>query len=94
MFVVELIFPWLIFVPARFRRTRMAACAGLVFLQLLIGLTGNYGFFSVLSIALCLTLIDARPWARILPPVRLPLTCRGADALAWIFRGRTRSSTQ
>ena len=67
MFVVELILPWLIFVPARFRRTRMAACAGLVFLQLLIGLTGNYGFFSVLSIALCLTLIDDHTWARILP---------------------------
>ncbi len=67
MFVVELILPWLIFVPARFRRTRLAACAGLVFLQLLIGLTGNYGFFSLLSIALCLTLIDDRTWARVLP---------------------------
>ena len=67
VFAVELILPWLIFVPARFRQTRMAACGGLVCLQLLVGLTGNYGFFSVLSIALCLTLIDDRTWARVLP---------------------------
>ena len=67
MFVVELLLPWAIFVPTRLHRIRLAACAGLILLQVAIGLTGNYGFFSVLSVGLCLTLVDDRAWARVLP---------------------------
>jgi len=67
MFAVELVLPWAIFAPARFRRVRLWACAGLVLLQVVIGVTGNYGFFSILTVVLCLTLVDDRAWARMLP---------------------------
>ena len=67
MFIVELLLPWAIFTPVRWRRTRLAACAGLVCLQVAIGLTGNYGFFSILSVVLCLTLVDDHAWRRVLP---------------------------
>tara|TARA_B100002003_G_scaffold219048_1_gene220442 strand:+ start:2194 stop:3714 length:1521 start_codon:yes stop_codon:yes gene_type:complete len=76
MYVIELLLPWAIFLPQRFRRTRLWACAGLVLLQVAIGITGNYGFFSMLSVVLCLTLVDDRGWRRLLPiprvePVRM-----------------------
>lgn len=67
MFGVELLLSWAIFIPARFHRARTGACAGLVFLHIAIGTTGNYGFFSMLSVVLCLTLVDDRAWTRILP---------------------------
>ena len=54
-FAIEIGVPFLIIGP---RRVRHLACALLVLLQLLIGLTGNYGFFNVLTIALCLSLLD------------------------------------
>ncbi len=61
MFAVELGVPFLIFGPRRLRR---AAAAALVGLQLVIGLTGNYTFFNLLTIALCLTLVDDEVWPR------------------------------
>ena len=67
MFVVELLLPWAILVPTRWHRARLGACAGLVLLQVGVGVTGNYGFFSILAVVLCLTLVDDRPWARVLP---------------------------
>ena len=67
MFVVELLLPWVIFVPARLHRIRLVACAGLVLLQVVIGVTGNYGFFSLLTVALCLTLVDDCAWVQVLP---------------------------
>ena len=54
-YIVELIFPFFIFLPRRFRNI---SCAGFIFLQVMIIITGNYGFFNLLTIALCLTLID------------------------------------
>ena len=53
--VVEIIVPFFIWAP---RRLRLVACALLIFLQLTIGATGNYNFFNLLTIALCLLLID------------------------------------
>jgi predicted DCC family thiol-disulfide oxidoreductase YuxK len=53
--VVEIIVPFFIWAP---RRLRVVACALLIFLQLMIGATGNYNFFNLLTIALCLLLID------------------------------------
>lgn len=47
--------PWLIFGP---RRLRIAGCLVLIALQGVIALTGNYAFFNLLSIALCLLLLD------------------------------------
>jgi hypothetical protein len=53
--VVEIIVPFFIWAP---RRLRLIACGLMIFLQLAIALTGNYCFFNLLTIALCLLLID------------------------------------
>ncbi len=55
MFAVELVLPFTIFLP---RRVRMLGFAGQVLFQLLIIVSGNYGFFNLLTIVLCITLID------------------------------------
>ena len=55
MFAVELMVPFLIFGP---RPLRLAACVLMVGLQLLIAATGNYGFFNLLTLVLCLLLLD------------------------------------
>ncbi|MEK7824149.1 MAG: lipase maturation factor family protein, partial [Candidatus Eisenbacteria bacterium] len=59
MFVVEGLVPFLIVAP---RRIRFAAGAAVVGLQVLIWLTGNYGFFNLLAGALCLLLLDDGVW--------------------------------
>ncbi len=69
MFAVELVIPFLIFAP---RRLRTAGCIGLVGLQVLIILTGNYCFFNLLTIMLCLLLIDDVTWKRFLPKRLMP----------------------
>jgi lipase maturation factor 1 len=65
MFLIELLAPLLIFAPAKYRRWAFWPLIGL---QLLIVATGNYGFFNLLSLALCLLLLDdaafPRRWAR------------------------------
>jgi predicted DCC family thiol-disulfide oxidoreductase YuxK len=58
---VEIVVPIFIWAP---RRLRHIACALLIVLQLLIALTGNYCFFNLLTIALCLLLIDDALWIR------------------------------
>jgi lipase maturation factor 1 len=58
---VECVVPFFIWAP---RRVRHVACALLILLQILIALTGNYCFFNLLTIALCLLLIDDRRWPR------------------------------
>ncbi len=64
MFGVELIVPFFVFGP---RRLRYAAFWAFVLLQALIGLTGNYGFFNLLSLVLCLVLLDDAVLERLLP---------------------------
>lgn len=62
MFIVEGALPFLIFTP---RRPRLVAFWGMVILQLAIALTGNYAFFNLLTLVLCITLLDdylVRPW--------------------------------
>ena len=51
----ELIVPFMIFFPRRIRRI---AFFSLVVFQVLIILTGNYGFFNLLTIILCVPLLD------------------------------------
>jgi len=53
--VVEIIVPFFMWTP---RRVRLIACGLVIFLQLSIAITGNYCFFNLLTIALCLLLID------------------------------------
>ena len=69
MFTVELAVPFLIFAP---RRLRTAGCIGLIGLQVLILLTGNYCFFNLLTIALCLLLIDDVTWKSLLSKRFMP----------------------
>jgi len=69
MFATELVVPFLIFAP---RRLRTLGCIGLVGLQVLIILTGNYCFFNLLTIALCLLLIDDATWKGVLPRRLMP----------------------
>ncbi len=65
MFVIEGILPFLIFAPLR--KLRYLAAGGVVLLQVLIMLTGNYTFFNLLTIALCVLLLDDTVVRRLLP---------------------------
>jgi hypothetical protein len=76
MFFVELVVPFCVFAP---RRVRIGGGIALVGLQGLIGLTGNYGFFNLLSVVLCLPLLDDRVLARLPRFGLLPM----ATARAW-----------
>jgi hypothetical protein len=58
---IEIIVPIFIWAP---RRLRLIACGLLVFLQVVITITGNYCFFNLLTVALCLLLIDDGVWRR------------------------------
>src|SRR5271165_745982 len=53
--VIELAVVFLIFLP---RRLRAAAACGVLLLQFLIMLTGNYNFFNLLTMLLCVFLFD------------------------------------
>lgn len=64
MFAIELVLPFFIFGP---RRVRQLPCAAFVMLQLLILLTGNYCFFNLLAIALCVLLLDDAALRGVLP---------------------------
>jgi len=52
---IELLVPFLFFAP---RLWRFCGAAGVLLLQILIFLTGNYTFFNLLTIALCVLLFD------------------------------------
>ena len=59
MFYAELIAPFFVFGP---RPIRLVGFASLVLLQLLIAATGNYGFFNLLAVVICLCILDDRDW--------------------------------
>jgi lipase maturation factor 1 len=61
---IELLVPFAIFMG---REARLFAASALFALQILITLTGNYAFFNLLSLALCLTLLDDAIVESILP---------------------------
>ncbi|MBV9490580.1 MAG: lipase maturation factor family protein [Verrucomicrobia bacterium] len=69
LFAVELILPFFLFGP---RRVRLAGAIGLITLQALIALTGNYGFFNLLTIGLCLLAVDDAAWPRLARFIRIP----------------------
>jgi hypothetical protein len=66
-FAIELGAPLLLLVPARLRRLRIAAALALILLQLGIAATGNYGFFNLLSIVLCVPALDDQFLRRLIP---------------------------
>jgi hypothetical protein len=61
MFAIEIGAP--VFLPAP-RRFRHGAAEALIALQVLIALTGNYAFFNLLTVGLCLTCLDDGWWRR------------------------------
>jgi len=64
MFAAELAVPFLLFGP---RRIRHAACAVIIGFMALIGATGNYNFFNLLTVALCIPLLDDAFLRRFIP---------------------------
>ena len=64
MFFVELVVPFLIFAP---RRLRLPAAALVIILQIAIMATGNYNFFNLLTVLLCVCLLDDTYCTRLLP---------------------------
>jgi len=82
--VIEGLVPFLIFGP---RRIRFLGAAILASLQILILVTGNYGFFNWLTLALCLLCLDDAVW-----PKRWRLSereregSRAGRRFGWAFR--------
>jgi predicted DCC family thiol-disulfide oxidoreductase YuxK len=82
-FFIELILPFLIFFP---RRLRFFAAFGILLLQVCISLTGNYNWFNLQTMLLCLLLLDdaalhhvlPRRLVRLLPPRAKHQAPRGA----------------
>ncbi|MEM6886149.1 MAG: lipase maturation factor family protein [Verrucomicrobiota bacterium] len=75
MFIIELLIPFCFFLPRRFR---LLGAGATILLQIAILLTGNYGFFNLLSIGLCFLLIDDAAWTTLSrgwlkrPDIRMP----------------------
>jgi lipase maturation factor 1 len=64
VFLVELVLPFLIFCP---RRLRFCAAFGILLLQSCIVLTGNYNWFNLQTMLLCLLLFDDAAFQKCLP---------------------------
>ncbi|HET8623654.1 MAG TPA: lipase maturation factor family protein [Gemmatimonadales bacterium] len=67
MFLIELGAPFLLFAPARLRLLRVPGCVAIILFQLGIAATGNYGFFNLLTIVLCVPVLDDALLGRFLP---------------------------
>ena len=83
MFAIELLAPFLIVAP---RRWRHAGAGALIALQVVILATGNFAFFNVLTIALCALLFDDAAWPRSWRERLVPSahwTPRPRPALTW-----------
>ena len=82
MYAVELGLPFLFFMPGNLRRF---AALGQILLQVLILLSGNYGFFNLLTVLLCIPLIDDRIWSNLIrkktEQISLSRTIRWKSAL-------------
>ena len=78
----ELAIPFLIFMP---RRIRIFAAWWLIALQVLIFVTGNYTFFNLLTIALCMFLFDDYALERFVPAAGAPMRSDSASgrSSAW-----------
>ena len=72
MFGAELLLPFSILAPPRFRIVRIGGALGIIAFQLGIAATGNYGFFNLLAIVLCVPLLDDRFLRRPFPVQRGP----------------------
>jgi predicted DCC family thiol-disulfide oxidoreductase YuxK len=82
LFGIEIGAPFLLFGP---RRLRLAGVLGLLTLQVLIAMTGNYCFFNLLTAALCLLAVDDAFWPRIGRGASLRPEVRGVAWPFWIL---------
>ena len=82
MFAVELVAPFLLFLPGRLRLIGATSIFGL---QLLIAATGNYCFFNLLAAALCVLSIDDSVWPRFGSKERPPLKPAGLCWPSWLL---------
>jgi predicted DCC family thiol-disulfide oxidoreductase YuxK len=64
LFFIELLLPFVIFCP---RRLRFGAAIGILLLQSCISITGNYNWFNLQTMLLCLLLFDDAAIQKILP---------------------------
>jgi len=95
----ELVVPFLIFFP---RRLRFIGAFGILILQVVIFVTGNYAFFNLLTMALCLTAFDdaalrrtfpnrvtrfVQSYAREIRPPRIVSVAVGALTVLIVFTG-------
>jgi len=82
MFVIEGLVPFGLFAP---RRIRFAAAGAIIALELLIAVSGNYAFFNLLTIALCVLVLDDGVWpGRRGAPA--PGTARSDPLPRWLVR--------
>ena len=72
MFGAELVLPFSIFAPARFRAVRIVGALAMMVFQLSIAATGNYGFFNLLAVVLCIPLLDDQFFRHRFPVLREP----------------------
>lgn len=80
VFFVELVLPFFIAGP---RRLRMAAFWGFTLLMALIILSGHYGFFNLLTLALCVSLVDDACWPSWLRPGACASSSAAPGRVAW-----------
>jgi hypothetical protein len=82
MFAIELVAPFLLFFP---RRLRLLGVTSIILFQVLIAATGNYCFFNLLTVALCLLSIDDSVWPRLGRKERPPLKLTGLRWPSWLL---------
>jgi hypothetical protein len=80
MFIIEFGAPFFIWIPRPW--ARRAAAGSIAVLMALIALTGSYGFFNLLTIVLCVPLLDDRLLRRI-EPARSELGAASRDDSKW-----------
>jgi hypothetical protein len=84
VFVIELVAPCMLVAP---RRIRHWAAWVMIAFQILIFASGNYAFFNLLTIALCVLLFDDEAWPRRWREFsRLGSTFNARSRPAWTFR--------
>jgi hypothetical protein len=80
MLFIELALPFLIFGP---RRGRFLCAGAFTALQLFIAITGNYGFFNLLTIVLCIPLLDDAAIRKVFCLDSKPFTRRPVPSTIW-----------
>jgi predicted DCC family thiol-disulfide oxidoreductase YuxK len=79
-FAIELVLPFLLFAP---RRPRLLAAWGIIVLEAAIALTGNYNFFNLLTVLLCVCTFEDRDLPRWPRRVATPAAPRPRTRLAF-----------